>query len=305
MGCDAAEGPVTTAPANTTTLLPLRILRFAPLRLAVLAAIIFYMYFSGHMFRSAIAHGPLQDLAVVLWMIALTLGLYVGFAHAVEGRRASELSTHHMGRELGLGLALGAGTYVACVVSLRALGILHIDGFNHADVLAAALWFAVSSGFFEELLFRGVIMRITAEVFGSWAGVIVSAVVFGLVHLSNPGATWQGAIFISIETGLLLGGAYLLTTRLWLSMGWHMAWNYTQTAVFSGINSGNEPSHGFVRTVTEGPEWLTGGSFGMEASLPALVLGTATGIVVLAMAVRRGRIVPPFWQRRLMPPRQA
>ncbi len=58
------------------------------------------------------------------------------------------------------------------------------------------------------------------------------------MHLINPTATLMGAIFISIEAGLLLAAAYMLTRRLWLSIGFHMAWNYTQSAVFSGIVSG-------------------------------------------------------------------
>lgn len=275
----------------------LRVLRIAPVRLAVLTALLFYMYLSGHMFRGAMAHGALEDLAAVLWMAALTLVLYVSFAHVVEQRPASELSLHHFGREIGLGVLLGAGTYTACVAILMAAGLLRIDGSNSPSILAGALWFAVSSAFFEELFFRGVLMRITAEVFGSWAGLFVSATAFGLVHLNNEGATWQGAIFIAVEAGLLLGAAYLLTGRLWLSMGWHAAWNFTQSAVFSGINSGNEPSHGFIRTAIDGPDWLTGGSFGMEGSVVALILCTVTGLIMLVTAVRRGRIMPPFWSR--------
>jgi membrane protease YdiL (CAAX protease family) len=275
----------------------LRIARFAPVRLALLTALLFYLYVSGHMFRASFAHGALQNLGVVLWMAGLTLVLYVGFAHVVERRRASELAVDGMGRQLGLGLLMGAVTYTICVLILMALGIYRIDGTNSPYVLLAALWFAVSSGFFEELFFRGVLMRIGTELFGSWAGLLLSSAAFGLVHLNNPDATWQGAVFIAIEAGLLLGGAYMLTGRLWLGMGWHMAWNFTQSAVFSGINSGNEPSNGLVKATIAGPELLTGGNFGMEASIIAFLLCTATAVIFLVMAVRRGKVVPPFWRR--------
>jgi hypothetical protein len=202
-----------------------------------------------------------------------------------------------MGRELVLGLLLGAGLYAACVLILTVLGVYRFEGLNGWGVLLSVLWFALSSAFFEEMLFRGVLMRITSEVFGSWGGLAVSSLAFGLIHLNNPGATVQGALFIAIEAGLLLGAAYLLTGRLWMSMGFHAAWNYTQSAVFSGITSGNAPSTGLVKATIAGPELLTGGSFGMESSIVAFVLCTATGIFLLLLAVRRGRIVSPVWRR--------
>lgn len=279
----------------------LTVLRFAPVRLALLTGIMFYMYISGHLFRATYAKGAAENLGVVLWMIAATLVVYAAFARLVERRAVGELAVAGMGRELGLGLVLGAGTYTACVAVLMAFGAYRIEGFNSPMVLLAVLWFAVSSGFFEELFFRGVLMRITTEVLGSWAGLAVSSLAFGLVHLNNPGATWQGVLFISVEAGILLGAAYMLTGRLWLGMGWHMAWNYTQSGVFSGINSGNEPSNGWIRAEVAGPDLLTGGIFGMEASLVAFLLCTATGIVMLVMAVQRGRVVAPVWRREAAP----
>jgi membrane protease YdiL (CAAX protease family) len=276
----------------------LRVLRLAPVRLAVLTWGLFYLYLSGHLFRAQFAQGAVQDLAVVLWMAAVTLALYVGFVRLVEGRAAREVAPARMGRELGLGLVMGSGTYAACVLVLWVLGAWRFEGLGDWRPLAAQLWFAVSSGFFEELFFRGVLFRIAAELVGSWGGIVVSALAFGLVHLNNEGATYQGVMFIAVETGLLLAAAYMLTGRLWLGMGWHMAWNWTQGAVFSGAGSGGEVPTGLVHAVIEGPALLTGGAFGMEASLPALVLGTGTGVVLAAMAARRGRVEKPMWLRR-------
>jgi len=122
--------------------------------------------------------------------------------------------------------------------------------------------------------------------------------VFGLTHLINPQGTLEGALFIAVEAGILLAAAYMLTRRLWLSIGFHMAWNYTQSAIFSGIVSGNEAQQGLIRSTTNGPTWLTGGNFGVESSVIALLLCTTTGIVMLVMAAKRGKIVPPAWKRK-------
>jgi hypothetical protein len=116
-------------------------------------------------------------------------------------------------------------------------------------------------------------------------------------NLSNPGATLQGVLFIAIEAGVLLGAAYMLTGRLWLSMGFHMAWNFTQAAIFPVHVSGSGTAQGLVKAAIAGPDLLTGGVFGMESSLVAFVLLTTTGVVLLVLAVRRGRIVPPSWKR--------
>ncbi len=107
----------------------------------------------------------------------------------------------------------------------------------------------------------------------------------------NPAATLMGAIFISVEAGILLAAAFMLTRRLWMSMGFHIAWNYTQSGVFSGIVSGGDTDPGLIKPAIDGPALLTGGTFGLESSVIAFLLCTATGVILLIMAVRRGHIV--------------
>ena len=55
---------------------------------------------------------------------------------------------------------------------------------------------------------------------------------FGLTHLINPQATLEGALFIAVEAGILLAAAFMPTRQLWLSIGFHMAWNRTRSAIF-------------------------------------------------------------------------
>jgi hypothetical protein len=192
---------------------------------------------------------------------------------------------------------IGAGLYTACILVLMAFGMYRIVGLNPWTFVIPAVAMALSSGMFEELLFRGVLFRSVEDIFGSWISLAVSSLAFGLIHLLNPAGTITGAIYISIEAGLLLAAAYMLTRRLWLSIGFHMAWNYTQAAIFSGIVSGNAPEPGLIRSNIRGPEVLTGGKFGLESSVIAFALCTATGTVLLIMAFRRGLIVPPYWKR--------
>lgn len=248
-------------------------------------------------FMSEFSKTPLISTASAAAMAALALAVYAGFARFVERRPVSELSLPGMGRELGVGMLIGAALYSTCVLILMMLGIYRIDGLNPWYFVLPAVAMALSSGIFEELLFRGVLFRSVEDMFGSWISLAVSSLVFGFVHLLNPAGTITGAIFISIEAGLLLAAAYMLTRRLWLSIGFHIAWNYTQSAIFSGIVSGGVTDPGLIRSNIKGPAALTGGSFGLESSVVAFLLCTATGVVLLVLAVRRGKIVPPSWRR--------
>jgi uncharacterized protein len=182
-------------------------------------------------------------------------------------------------------------------VRVQALGFYRSEGLDPTSYLIPAIAMAISSSVFEELLFRGVLFLSVENRFGSWVALVVSSLVFGLTDRINRQGTIEGALFIAVEAGILLAAAFMLTRRLWLSIGFHMAWNYTQSAIFSGIVSGNDAQEGLIRSTVNGPEWLTGGSFGLESSVLALALCTTTGIVMVVMAARRGRIVAPIWKR--------
>lgn len=285
---------------DTTTQKPpllLRIAQFPLTRLIVLGSVVFVLMgiTNGLRFKAGADLG--QALGIVLGMAALTVGLYLGFVHFVERRAPTELSLSGMGKELGIGLLVGAGLYTGCVLILMLLGIYRIDAVNPVHFMLTAIPMALSSSIFEELFFRGVLFRIFEEWLGSWVALAISSLVFGLMHLANPAGTLQGAIFITVEAGILLAAAYMVTRRLWMSIGFHFAWNYTQEGIFSGIVSGGESDPGLFKSVIEGPDLLTGGTFGLESSLIAFLLCTTTGVVLLIMAVRQGKIVRPFWKR--------
>jgi membrane protease YdiL (CAAX protease family) len=275
-----------------------RLLQSPPARIIVLGFLMVYlMAMNGD---NAISYGsdPIKALIHTIAIAIAGFAVYIGYARFIEQRDASELALPGMGRELGIGLLIGFGLYTVCILILMVMGIYRVEGFNPLTFLLPALAMAVSSGVFEELLFRGVLFGSIERMFGSWTALVVSSLLFGLVHLMNPQATMEGALFIAVEAGILLAGAYMLTGRLWMSMGFHFSWNYTQEGIFSGIVSGNDAAQGLVKSSISGPDLLTGGSFGVESSILALAVCTTTGIILVYKAVKRGRIVPPFWKRK-------
>jgi membrane protease YdiL (CAAX protease family) len=276
----------------------LRVVRHPLVRLLVLGTIIFFTLGNSNRLMGEYAGSTAATIAVAAGMALLGLLLYWAFVRFWEGRPVTELALRPAPREFAIGAVVGAGLYTACVLILMVMGIYRVDGLNPVAYMLPALAMALSSGFLEELLFRAVLFRMVEEWLGSWIALVVSSFVFGFVHLMNPAGTVMGALFISIEAGVLLGAAYMLTRRLWLGVGFHVAWNYTQSAVYSGIVSGSESAPGLLKSTIEGPKLLTGGTFGLESSLVAFLLCTTTGVILLVMAVRRGHVVAPPWKRK-------
>ncbi len=276
----------------------LKILQFPLVRLLLLGPILFLMMgISNGFWQVQFADRPLLAIAMAALMALLAVAVYVAFVKFVEQRPVSELAFSRMGRELGLGMVAGAGLYTFCVLILMALGVYRIEGINPLSLMLPSLAMAISSGFLEELIHRGTIFRNVEAMLGSWIALLASALFFGLRHLGNADGNLVGALAITIEAGLLLAALYLLTRRLWLSIGFHMAWNFTQGGVFSGSVSGAFEQPGLFKSVIEGPELLTGGKFGMEATIVALVVCSTVGVLTLLMAIRRGHILPPYWKR--------
>ncbi len=200
-------------------------------------------------------------------------------------------------RELGSGLLIGFVLFSAMTGVVALLGGIEIVGVRGVGALWAMLAIAVISGTFEEVLFRGILFRHIEAMLGSWAALALTSLLFGAAHLANPGASAFAAFAIMMEAGILLGAAYMLTRRLWLAVGIHAAWNFTQGWVFSVPVSGGEAPLGLLISRRVGPDWLTGGDFGLEASVIAMVVATIAGIIMLRRAMANGQMRPPMWRR--------
>ena len=237
-----------------------------------------------------------EQIIVTLPFVILSLVGYYLFVRYGEQRPVTELAREGAGKEAVWGLLIGFGLVSAVVVVLLLLGYYEIVGFNNLGFLPVALIGALSAGVGEELLFRGVIFRIVEEYLGSWLALAISALLFGYIHISNPGATWFSSLAIALEAGILLGAAFMLTRRLWLVMGLHYAWNFTQGSIYGVSVSGSEAMGVFIPELS-GPEILSGGSFGIEASILAIIFCLAVGIYFVMRAFKEKHIIAPFWQQ--------
>ncbi|MDE1466354.1 CPBP family intramembrane glutamic endopeptidase [Aurantiacibacter sp. D1-12] len=200
-------------------------------------------------------------------------------------------------RDTLAGFGVG-GLLISICVALAALfgayTILGGDGFGDWPMIIFV--FGLYAGFFEEVVTRGIILRWLEEFAGTWIALALSSLFFGFMHASNDNATFFSSLAISIEAGILLGAAYILTRSLWLAIGIHAGWNVVQ-ALWDIPVSGN-PTEGPVAATLEGHWLLAGGGFGLEATIFALVVATSAGIWMLWKAAKAGRIVKPMWSRK-------
>ena len=206
---------------------------------------------------------------------------YRFYVRRIDKRQPVELATAGMGRELGVGISMGAGLVVLTFALLGALGAYRFEGVNAFGVmLLVPLAELVLVGMAEEMVFRGVIFGVTARSLGNKAAIVVSALLFGLSHLPNDGVSVVAVAAIMVF-GVLQAALYMMTGRLWICIGTHVAWNYCVGQVFSSSVSGHAATAGLLRGQMAGDAALTGGAFGVEGSPVALLLLVVATVFVL------------------------
>ena len=212
----------------------------------------------------------------------LFLFLYALWISFTERRPVDELNPTRMFPDTGKGLLLGVVYFGIVVGVIALLGCYRITGahFNAPAQISGFLIF-LGVAVFEEIVFRGIIFRLIDERWNTAAALIVSSLIFGAAHLLNPGADWWSAIAIAIEAGLLLGAAYKCTGTLWFPIGIHWAWNYVQGYILGFSVSGTPVATKLFSPIITGPDLVTGGIFGAEASLPAVGAGLLFTVILL------------------------
>lgn len=207
-----------------------------------------------------------------------------------EGRTSvPELAlTAHAKKWIGLGALLSLVVIVLTLAAV-ALGGGSITSSAHDLLLpglAGALGVSLFAGVVEELFARGTLFRISEQHVGSLLALIVTAVIFGAQHADNPSANALSTFAVALEGGVMLAAVYMLTRTLWAVIAVHFVWNFGQSVLGLPV-SGNE-TIGALKWQLEGPEWLTGGVFGIEVSAVAIGAWTIVTVVFLVVAARKG-----------------
>lgn len=245
----------------------------------------------------------LVEVGLLAWLVVVTLVV----VRVVDRRFVCDVGLgvdSRWVREVAFGLGLGVLVAVVTVGGALVAGVATVDGIlvtrdgDLLDGLPLVIGLLLSVVFFclagtlEELLFRGYLLVNTAEATSGLLGkrdavqlaILVSAAVFGGVHALNPGASLLSTVVIFLF-GVLLGASFAFTDRLAIPIGIHVAWNFTLGSLFGVSVSGLTTGSVLVAVEFEGPTLLTGGEFGPEGGLLALV-ALAVGATLLVLWLR-------------------
>ncbi|GLQ88123.1 CPBP family intramembrane glutamic endopeptidase [Dyella flagellata] len=276
-------------------------------RIVIFAAITFGVGYAMHDILAAIGWmgksvAPLQRaLGLMTMELVATVIAYLVLVCLVEHRSPRELSLRALPTYGLAGLLAGFLIFSTVVGILWLCGSYHVLGINaQVDWLPEVLLAGVGAGIGEEIVTRGVLFRIAEEGLGTWWALAISAVFFGGAHIFNPGATLWSSLAIAIEAGILLALVFHVTRTLWACVGLHAAWNITQGTIY-GIPVSGTGGKGWLLSSRTGPDWLSGGAFGAEASVVALLVCTSVSVVLLLTALRRKSIVRSRRSRAVTP----
>lgn len=230
----------------------------------------------------------LPSLLFLLVALAGSVGMIVTYRWIMQrlaNRQPQELSTHKAGKEAVYGIIVGSLFILMSVLLIVMLGGYHL-AWNADDIqtgLVTTFAMTVAAALAEELIFRGFIFQACEQMNGSLLAMIVTSALFGAAHLANPGATLWSACAIMLEAGVLLGAAFVWRRNLWFVFGLHVAWNTLENLLGIPV-SGHDPA-GLFQVSSSGSHWLTGGAFGLEASLVPVAVSVLLSVPMIVIAV--------------------
>lgn len=192
------------------------------------------------------------------------------------------------------GTLLGAATIGTACLVLLGTHMLQIEPTSQGSWWGAAGQSAITllpAAFFEELFMRGFLFAVLRRAGGWRLALIVTSVVFGLLHAWNPGADAESILAVTVA-GFFLGAILLATGSLYAAGAAHFAWNWVMAGALHIAVSGIASSDADYRTVETGPDWLTGGPWGPEGGLAAVAA------MFVAIFYLYGRYLRGMEQRR-------
>ena len=281
-----------------------KVFQFHLVRVIIACLFLSPVFLLNKVFRSVVTSSAPMDMriyfayaeAIIFFFIFLAAyGLYARF---IEKRKAFEISSKLIWKEFGKGFIISIVLVGVVVAYLTVIGSYRIADWNPDKKVVIDLFMKFMIGaLLEEIIFRLIIFRLTEEILGTWIALIIQAVLFGFAHMANDNSTLFTSFSVIIVGGIIYTGAFMYTRRIWLALGLHAGWNYFQSGIFGMPNSGTAYK-GLIFPDIRGKEWITGGSWGIEASYIAILVVLITGVYFIIKAKNANQIVLPVWIRK-------
>ena len=229
------------------------------------------------------------NIPIFLITAVVLLLLYSLLIRYIEDNDACKIAPRRDISSIGNGLFIGFSYFIIVTVTMSLCGYYHIKSIQfdwEKQLFSFTLFFLVAVS--EEIFFRGILFRMINRRWNIWAALVISALIFGGLHILNNNATLWSSIAIAIEAGSLLGAAYAYSKNIWLPIGIHWIWNYTQGNILGFPVSGEDNVTSIITPEISGPQWLTGGSFGAEASVISAVIGLLISLWFIRKTIQQG-----------------
>ncbi|WP_105148796.1 CPBP family intramembrane glutamic endopeptidase [Streptococcus suis] len=205
------------------------------------------------------------SLAIILWARFVEKSPWLGLGIRKKGALKNFL----------LGWGIGAAMLTTCVLLMWGFGAIQVTSFQFsANIVGEFLILVLAwsiQGTTEELLTRGWMFSSLAAKHNIPVGILVSSLFFTFLHLGNDGISLIPLLDLTLFA-ILACLVMLKTGNLWVIGGLHAAWNCFQGNVFAFPVSGTQAGQAFIAVETSGPDWLSGGAFGVEGSVISLLI---------------------------------
>jgi len=236
---------------------------------------------------TATGPGPVPVLGAVA-----AVAVYWVVMRRVAGRSTPEIARQGAGREALYGGAVGLGFVLVSALLITVFGGYSFSwaGNGFFSVVWSAAMVQAGAAVTEELMFRGLALQALEQRWGSRAAIVITGLFFGVAHLGAPGAGVWSALAIALEAGVMLGVAFLWRRSIWFVAGLHFAWNTAEQLL--GIPVSGHTPQGLFTVDTHGSALLSGGTFGLEASIVPVLIGALLTVRMVVLAGRSGGLRP-------------
>jgi len=221
---------------------------------------------------------------------------YTVFFKKFEKRDITEFASKGFIKNVFLGTSIGFVLQSLTILVIYLNGSYTVAAVNPISFILIPFAIMFTVAIIEEILVRGIIFRIMEEKLGSFIALSISSLIFGILHLANAHSTILSSICIT-TAGFLFGSLFIYTRNLWGAIALHFAWNFTQSGIYGAITSGNEKTSSLLEAKIQGAEFITGGEFGPEGSIQAILICLMATVIILILNVRQNKIIKPYWKR--------